>query len=93
MKAGDTVKLGDGEVVVKEMAVSPLVRNEFCDRFKFDCFGAENLKTIRKQEKLDEVVASGKTEFEKQTLLMNWAHKRVKRFGAPPEHAPPSGQP
>jgi hypothetical protein len=87
-KAGDTVKLAGGEAVVKAMDVLPLVKNEFSDRFKFDCFGEESLKTLRKQEKLDEVVAPGKTEFEKQVLLLDWAHKRIKHFGSPPKDAP-----
>ena len=87
-KAGDTVKLAGGEAVVRAMDVLPLVRNEFSDRFKFDCFGEKSLQTLRKQEKLDEVAAPGKTEFEKQVLLMDWAHKRIKHFGPPPENAP-----
>ena len=65
-----------------------MVRNEFSDRFKFDCFGAANLNTLRKQEKLDEVVAPGNPESEKQVLLSHWAHKRVKHFGGPPPNAP-----
>jgi hypothetical protein len=87
-KAGDTVKLPGGEAVVRAMDVLPLVKNEFSERFKFDCFGEESLKTLRKQEKLDEVTAPGKTEFEKQALLLDWAHKRIKHFGAPPANAP-----
>ena len=87
-KAGDTVKLAGGEAVVRAMDVLPLVKNEFSDRFKFDCFGEGSLKTLRKQEKLDAVAAPGKTEFEKQVLLLDWAHKRIKHFGAPPENAP-----
>ena len=87
-KEGDTVKLAGGEAVVRTMDVLPLVRNEFSDRFKFDCFGEASLKTLRRQEKLDEVVAPGKTEFEKQALLSHWAHKRVKHFGGPPANAP-----
>jgi hypothetical protein len=87
-KAGDTVKLAGGEAIVTAMDVLPLVRNEFSDRFKFDCFAEESLKTLRKQEKLDEVAAPGKTEFEKQVLLLDWAHKRIRHFGAPPENAP-----
>jgi hypothetical protein len=87
-KAGDVVKLAGGEAVVTAMDVLPLVRNEFSDRFKFDCFGAESLKALRKQEKLEAVAAPGKTEFEKQVLLMDWAHRRVRHFGGPPQNAP-----
>ena len=86
-KAGDVVKLAGGEVVVKTMDVLPLVKNEFSDRFEFDCFGVKSLETLRKQEKLDEATAPGKTEFEKQVLLLDWAHKRIKHFGPPPGNA------
>jgi hypothetical protein len=88
LKAGDRVKLAGGEAVVTAMDVLPLIRNEFSDRFKFDCFGAKSLKTLRTQEKLDAVAAPGKTEFDKQVLLLDWAHKRIKHFGPPPENAP-----
>jgi hypothetical protein len=87
-KPGDTVKLAGGEAVVRAMDVLPLVKNEFSERFKFDCFGAESLKTLRRQEKLDEVAAPGRTEFEKQALLLHWAHRRIKHFGTPPANAP-----
>jgi hypothetical protein len=87
-KAGDVVKLAGGEAVVTAMDVLPLARNEFSDRFKFDCFGAQSLRTLRKQENLEAVAAPGKTEFEKQVLLMDWAHRRVSHFGGPPENAP-----
>ncbi len=87
-KVGDIVNLAGEDAVVRAMDVLPLVRNQFSDRFKFDCFGEQSLKTLRKQEKLDEAAAPGKTEFEKQVLLMDWAHKRIKHFGAPPENAP-----
>ena len=40
-KEGDTVKLAGGEAVVRTMDVLPLVRNEFSDRFKFDCFDGQ----------------------------------------------------
>jgi len=82
-KAGDVVKLGTHEVTVKEMSVTPLVRNWCSERYKFDCYGSEDLKTLRTQEKLDAVTAKGKTDFQKQVLLLDWAHKRFKLFGSP----------
>ena len=88
MGAGTIVRMDGAEVLVKAMDVLPFVKNEFSDRYKFDCFSEESLKTLRKQEKLDEVVAAGKTEFDKQVLLLDWVHKRIKHFGSPPKNAP-----
>lgn len=83
LKPGRTFSLGGKQVTVKTMDVLPLVNNEFSKRYKFDCFGNETLAKLRKQEKLDEVIAAGKTEFAKMVLLMDWAHKRIKLFGPP----------
>jgi hypothetical protein len=82
MKAGDTMNLGALDATFKAMDVLPLVKNEFSDRFQFDCFDDAKLQQLRKQEKLDEVVAPGKTDFDKQVLLLDWAHKRIP-FGPP----------
>jgi hypothetical protein len=87
MKVGDAIKLGSVEATVKVLDVLPLVQNEFSARFKFDCFGDEKLQQLRKQEKLDDVVASGKNDFEKQVLLLDWAHKKIP-FGPPAANAP-----
>ena len=86
-KPGDVAQLGTHRVTVREMDVTPVVRNEYSARYSFDCYGNELLETLREQERLDDVVAAGKTEFDKQVLLMDWTYKRFPLFG------PPGGKP
>lgn len=83
LKAGDSFKVSGGTATVREVVSLPLVNNWCSERFAFDCHGKADLEQLRKQEKLDDVLAKGKSEFEKQLLLMGWAHKRIKLFGSP----------
>jgi hypothetical protein len=82
-RAGDTFALGSRQVTVREMDVTPVVRNEYSKVFDFDCFANLRCQQLRRQEKLDDVVAKGASEFDKQVLLMDWTYKRFKLFGAP----------
>jgi hypothetical protein len=84
LSEGDVVHLAGRELTVKEMDVTPVVRNEFTERYTaLDCFDNAELKQLRRQERLDEVLAAGKGEFDKQVLLMDWTYRRFKLFGQP----------
>ena len=86
-KAGDALTLGGKAVTIKELDLTPLVRNEFSAAYKFDSFENPKLKTLREKYQLDKVVAPGKTEFDKQLLLMDWTYRQFKKFGTPsPDH-------
>jgi hypothetical protein len=63
--------------------VLPLVESQYTKRFKFDSAENPKLKELREQYRLDDVVAPGKDEFEKQVLLNDWVHRRFKKFGQP----------
>jgi hypothetical protein len=82
-KSGDTFKVGALSVTVKEMTFLPVVENDYSKRFLYDTFDNPKLKALRESEKLADVVAAGKTEFDKQLLLMHWDYKRFKKFGTP----------
>jgi len=82
-RPGEVLKFYRRTATVKVMDVTPCEKTQFTDLFKFDCHGDEHLTKLRSQEKLDDVLAKGKTEFARQVLLMDWAHKRIKLFGAP----------
>lgn len=82
-KAGAKFTLGGKPVEVERMEILPLVENDFSRRFKYDQADNPKLKQLREQEKLDAVVAAGKDEFEKQVLLLDWAYRRMKKFGKP----------
>ena len=65
----------------------PYVESEYTKRFKFDSFSNPKLKNLREHYKLDKVVASGKDEFDRQVLLMDWTHRQFKKFGRPSANA------
>jgi hypothetical protein len=65
----------------------PFVESDYTKRFKFDSFDNPKLKQLREHYKLDEVIAPGRDEFEKQVRLMDWAHSRFKKFGRPATNA------
>jgi hypothetical protein len=82
-KPGETATVGGLAVTVKEVRNLPLVENDFSRRFLFDTYDNPKLALLREQEKLAEVVAPGKGEFQKQVLLLDWAQRRFKKFGSP----------
>lgn len=87
MKAGESVDIGGRRVTVKQIDILPLVENEYSKRFTFDSYENPKLKLLREQEKLDEVVAAGKDEFDRQVLLLDWTYRRFKKFGRPTSEA------
>jgi hypothetical protein len=80
---GDRVRLGDQSAVLTRLDALPYVENDYSKRYKFDSFDNPRLKQLREQFKLDEVVAPGKDEFERQLLLLDWVNHRFKKFGRP----------
>lgn len=87
LDSGSEALIGGHRVVVKQVDMLPLVENEYSRRFRFDKYENSKLKQLREQEKLDEVVAAGKDEFEKQVLLLDWTYRRFKKFGRPTSEA------
>jgi hypothetical protein len=77
---GQVVDLGGRKAKIDAL---PFVESEWSKRFVFDVHGNPKLKALREAEKLDAVVAPGKDEFERQVLLLDWAHRRFKKFGRP----------
>jgi hypothetical protein len=65
----------------------PYVENDYTKRFKFDEYGNPKLKALRERYRLDEVVAAGKTEFDRQLLLLDWANHQIRKFGKPTSKA------
>ncbi|HEV8290845.1 MAG TPA: transglutaminase domain-containing protein, partial [Tepidisphaeraceae bacterium] len=83
LKPGEKFDIGRKSGVVSKIDTLPLVENEFTQRFKWDSFDNPKLKELKEKYRLDEVVASGKDEFEKQLLLLDWVNHRFKKFGKP----------
>ncbi|MBN1959659.1 MAG: hypothetical protein JW841_01825, partial [Deltaproteobacteria bacterium] len=74
-------------LTISEPSAEPYADNLYTQRFlkfDFDPYENPNLQTLRTKYKLDEVIKSGATEFEKQLLLMNWVFAIVDaHFGTP----------
>jgi len=83
VKVGVPVDLGGHSVTLTKLDSLPFVESDYTKRFHFDTFDNPKLKELRERYKLDEVVAPGKTEFEKQALLLDWVHHQFKKFGKP----------
>jgi len=77
---GETVTLGGRKVTIRKLDILPYVENACTKVFTWEKSDLPELKELREKYKLDEVVAPGKTEFEKQVLLMDWVFRQWK-FG------------
>jgi hypothetical protein len=76
LKAGQELRLGALKAIVKKFDALPYVQNEYSSRFVYELAENPQLAQIRQMYKLDEVVAAGKDEFEKQLLLMEWVYNQ-----------------
>src|SRR6188508_2207492 len=80
LRVGDTFTSGGVRCVVTSLDSLPYVESDYTRRFKFDAYDNPNLKQLRQQYRLDEVVAAGKDEFDRQLLLLDWVNHRFKKF-------------
>src|SRR3954467_9602445 len=80
---GAKFDLGGHEVTIKRLDSLPFVESDYTKRFQFDSYENPKLKELREHYKLDDVIAPGETEFDRQVLLMDWTHKQFKKFGTP----------
>lgn len=88
LKHGDAVPLPDGQRgVITKLESLPYVQDSITARFQFDSYDNPKLKLLREQYRLDEVIAPGKDEFEKQLLLLDWVNHRFHKFGKPTSNA------
>lgn len=83
LKEGDSVSLGGRHAVLTKLDSLPYVESDYTRLYKFDSFDNPKLHELRERYHLDEVVAAGKTEFDKQVLLLDWVNHRFKKFGRP----------
>lgn len=83
LQQGATVPLPSGAATLTRLDTLPYVENDYTKRFKFDTFDNPKLKALRARYHFDEIVAPGKTEFERQLLLLDWANHQLKKFGKP----------
>ena len=73
---GQSFALGQGKATVVTADTLPYVDNKFTRDCVWDNYDNSALRELRETYKLDEVVAPGKTEYEKQSLLMKWVWRQ-----------------
>ncbi len=83
LRVGIAVAVGEKTAKLKSLDTLPYLESDYTKRFKFDSYENPKLKELRTRYKLDEVVAPGKDEFDRQVLLMDWTHQQFKKFGRP----------
>jgi hypothetical protein len=83
LKQGDAITLGGRRAVITKLDTLPYVESEYSKRYTFDSHDNPKLKQLREHYKLDEVVAPGEDEFDRQVLLLDWVNHRFKKFGRP----------
>jgi len=71
LKQGDAVRLGGRRAVLTKLDSLPYVESDYTRRFRFDTCDNPKLKELRERYRLDEVVAPGKDEFDRQVLLLD----------------------
>jgi hypothetical protein len=83
LKQGDAFSVGARPYRLTELDALPYVENDYSRRYRYDTFDNPKLKALRERYRLDEVVAPGATEFDKQVLLLDWVNHRFRKFGKP----------
>jgi len=83
LREGDRFPVNGGTGTLTRLETLPFVENDYTRRFRFDRWTNPKLKELRKRYGLDRVIAPGRDEFQKQVLLMDWAHRQFKKFGRP----------
>jgi hypothetical protein len=80
---GTAVTLAGKRVVLTRLDALPYVENDYSKRYHFDAYDNPKLKALREQYHLDDVVAPGRDEFDRQLLLLDWVNHRLHKFGKP----------
>ena len=87
VEQGDRVTAAGRSYAVTRLDTLPYVDSEYTRRFRFDSCDNPKLKTLRERYRLDDVVAPGKDEFDRQVLLLDWVNHRFRKFGRPTSDA------
>ena len=82
LQAGQSIEVVGMKATVVEFRQLPYVQNEYTAKFSFPDVANPKYVELRAFAELDRYVAAGKTEFEKQVLLLDWAQSRI-NYGTP----------
>jgi hypothetical protein len=87
LKPGDVLTVNGKKVSVVEVDITPVIQNNLSSRGTYDPASNPKYRKLRETEHLDQLVANAKTEFEKQVLVLDWAQRRLPKFGSPTSKA------
>ena len=86
LKQGNRVTLDGRYASLVALDTLPYdANNKLLPHYQFDKYGDAELEKLRRDNHLDDVVAPGSNEFEKQLLLMEWVHQQIE-YGDPDTH-------
>ena len=83
LPAGTAFNLGGRPATLQILDPLPYVESDYTKRFKFDSHDNPKLQELRERHGLDQVIAPGKDEFDRQVRLLDWVHHQFKKFGRP----------
>lgn len=86
-KPGEVLVVNGHKITVLEKDITPVIENVFSKRGTFDPASNPKYQQLRKQENLDKLVEGAKSEFERQVRILDWAQKRLPKFGTPTSKA------
>ena len=80
---GSKINLFGQNITVTDISNPDLVGEAFSQRFTYEKWDNPKIKQLSDTYKLKEVIAGGKTEFDKMVILNNWVYKQFRKFGKP----------
>ena len=83
IQPGAVFNMSGRTVTLTNLESIPYLESDYSKRYQFDSFSNPKLKELRERYRLDDVVAPGKDEFDRQVHLMDWTHRQFKKFGRP----------
>jgi hypothetical protein len=84
---GQILILDGRRITVTELDITRVVENTFSKRGTYEGIDNSKLKLLRTQEGLDKVISGVKDEFDQQVYILDWAQRRLPKFGAPTSKA------
>jgi hypothetical protein len=84
---GNSIDIGGRTATLLKLDTLPYIESDYTKRFRFDSYDNPKLHQLRERYHLEQVVAPGRDEFERQVLLMDWTHRQFKKFGRPSTNA------
>ncbi len=86
-KPGESLTINGRKITVIEKDITPVVENAFSKRGTYEKADNPKLIELREQEGFDKLVAGSKDEFEQMQRIVDWAQKRLPKFGSPTSKA------